>query len=203
MYGKLGRRIKIFFESYEGIDIASIRLALNYKNLPFKTVWLNFVNIKPTLQRIGAEPSPCPPEPEGVLYTVPVLVDTSASGPPAVITGILAIAEYLDDSYPERPIFPKDSRALLTFYHDYLVQHILFSMVPIILGAVPQHIPECDQAYFRETRERWLNTKLEELSPPGPNREKQMEKLKGELDSLAKILAINGDGKELIMDDYP
>ena len=33
------------------------RYLLNYKKIPYKTVWLSFPDIKPTLQKLGFRPS--------------------------------------------------------------------------------------------------------------------------------------------------
>ncbi|KAF8526698.1 hypothetical protein JB92DRAFT_2783896 [Gautieria morchelliformis] len=180
-----------------------IRLALNYKQLPFNTVWLNLIDIKPTLQRIGASPTVFPAEPEGV-YTVPVLVDASAPGPPVVVSHTLPIAEYLDERYPARPLFPPGTKPLLTLYDEHFKQRIDPLFPPLIVPHTLSILPERDKAYFRETRERWLGCKLEEISPPGSKRDTQWEKLKEELEALAGLhtdLSGDGEGKLFVLGD--
>lgn len=153
-----------------------LRLALNYKRLPFKTVWLNMVDIKPTMQRIGASPTVLSVEPDGV-YTVPVLVDAS---------------------HPERPIFPEGTKALLTLFYDHFQQKFFPVLLPLLLPRTLPFLAECDHAYFRETRERWLG-RLEDMCPTAAKREEQLQKLKEELNAMDKLLSKNGEGNELVV----
>ncbi|KAH7921616.1 hypothetical protein BV22DRAFT_1132124 [Leucogyrophana mollusca] len=70
--------------------------ALGYKNLPFTTVWIEFPDIEPRMKALGATPSPKSP----TRYTLPVIEDTKTS---AVVMDSLAIAAYLDRTYPDTP----------------------------------------------------------------------------------------------------
>ena len=63
------------------------RFILNYKGLPYKTVFLNFVDIKPTLQALDVPPL------EGDHYTVPAIIDKDTG---RRVSDSYRIAEYLD-----------------------------------------------------------------------------------------------------------
>ncbi|KAF8518717.1 hypothetical protein JB92DRAFT_2901346 [Gautieria morchelliformis] len=87
------------------------RPVLNYKRIPYKTVWLSYPDIESTLTKLGCAAIATKPEdPTKSHYTLPAIVDTGSS-PPAVIIGSLAVAEYLDTKYPARPVFPKQGTA--------------------------------------------------------------------------------------------
>lgn len=60
---------------------------LNLKGLPYKTTFLNFVDIKPTFQAAKVPPS------EGEFYTVPAIIDPATG---AAVSDSVKIAVYLD-----------------------------------------------------------------------------------------------------------
>ena len=39
------------------MGLSSIRYALNYKKLPYKTVWVEFHEIEPAAKKVGAKPT--------------------------------------------------------------------------------------------------------------------------------------------------
>ena len=73
--------------------------ALNYKKLPFKRIEVPFSAIEATAKSLGASPTGTWPNgtPE---YTIPILRDSDSG---AVISDSVAIAEYLDKTYPDAP----------------------------------------------------------------------------------------------------
>jgi len=156
------------------------------------------IDIKPTMEKLGVKRSLSRFEPDGI-YTVPVLVDETFPGPPKIISESNPIAEYLDQTYPERRIFPEGSRAVLELYGAHLIQGVFFTLMPLILILVLDHLAECDHAYFRESRERWLGTKLEDLSSTAAKREENLGKFKTELDGLATLLDKNGKDSLFIL----
>jgi glutathione S-transferase len=79
-----------------------IRLALNYKQIPYKTVWVEFADVQAVGQRIGATPSTA--YPDGTpRYTLPTIYDPNTG---RTVSDSVAIAKYLDEQYPERRLFP-------------------------------------------------------------------------------------------------
>ncbi|KAL0060577.1 hypothetical protein AAF712_012635 [Marasmius tenuissimus] len=79
--------------------VRKIIFALNYKKLPFKIEVLPFGSLEPTARSLGA--SPTGTHPDGTpKYTVPFLYDSDKS---KIVTESFAIAEYLDETYPDTP----------------------------------------------------------------------------------------------------
>lgn len=82
------------------------RLSLNYKGLPYKTEWVDFPDIRALYDKVGAKPHPgFTGEP---YYSLPLIVDDTTG---AVIGESLAIAKYLDDTYPDTPKIIPDAES--------------------------------------------------------------------------------------------
>jgi len=43
------------------MSLSSVRYALNYKRLPYKTVWVEFHEIEPVAKKVGAKPTTAKP----------------------------------------------------------------------------------------------------------------------------------------------
>ena len=169
---------------------------LNYKRIPYKTEWIPFPDIAATLQKLAV--SPISIDPDGnPLYTLPAIIDTSGD-PPVIVTDSLSIAEYLDEKYSERPVLPKESKALQYIFEETFRRTVGPHFRKILIPHVWHLLDERSQGYFRETRERWNRRygdgKLEEWSPEGPVRENHWALLKNGFDTLAVILEKNGPG---------
>ncbi len=122
-----------------------IRLALAHKGLAVETVPWHFTD-KDAIAFSG----------QGA---VPVLQDGEQ-----VVTDSWAIAEYLDKTYPEKPLLDgPQGRALASFARHWsqnVLSGILLRGVLLDIYAV---IREEDKAYFRESREKRLGMKLEDF----------------------------------------
>jgi glutathione S-transferase len=81
------------------------RIVLNYKHISYKTVWVDYADVQPTLKAIGAEPSTHYAD-GSPRYTVPTIFDPNTN---KFVTDSLEIAKYLDLHYAERPVFPQGS----------------------------------------------------------------------------------------------
>jgi glutathione S-transferase len=113
---------------------------------------------------------------------VPVLLDGDTS-----IADSWAIANYLEDTYPDRPsLFGGDGgRAMgrmLNWWGDVVVMGGLF---PLIVADIPAHLKPVDAAYFRKTREARLGKPLEETAA---DRDKSVESFRKSLDPLRLTL---------------
>lgn len=168
---------------------------MNYKRIPYKTVWLSYPDIEPTLAKLGAKASATKADdPSKPHYTLPAILDETGDTP-VVIVDSLKIAEYLDKKYPERPVFPKSGKALEYafegFFGSILGQHCFLLLLPRVL----EILDEPSQVYFRATREKAFGIKFEEFSPEGPVRDALWKKL--ELETFHKLGAVldkNGPG---------
>jgi hypothetical protein len=96
------------------------RLVLNYKSIPYKTVWVEYVNIQRACQAIGATATEKRPNGEP-RYTLPTIVVADTG---EVISDSAKIAVYLDARYPDKPLFPVDKVGEQLAYEAQLF-HIL------------------------------------------------------------------------------
>jgi glutathione S-transferase len=91
---------------------------------------------------------------------VPVLVDGETS-----VADSWAIANYLEDHYPERPSLfgGEGGRAvgrMINWWGDVTVVGGLF---PLIVADIPSHLKPVDAAYFRSSREARFGKPLEQV----------------------------------------
>jgi glutathione S-transferase len=116
--------------------------------------------------------------------SVPVLVDGET-----VVHDSWAIAEYLDETYPERPLFQcSQARAAGLFIKHWTEEVLQPSVLRVIVGDVLIHLHDKDKAYYRETRERRLGARLEDIAA---DRAANLERLDSALAPLRATLAIN------------
>src|ERR1700686_3425941 len=91
---------------------------------------------------------------------VPVLLDGEAS-----VADSWAIANYLEDTYPDRPSLfgGEGGRALgrmISWWGDVTV---VGGMFPLIVADIPAHLKPVDAVYFRRTREARFGKPLEDV----------------------------------------
>ncbi len=101
-----------------------VRLILDYKQLPYKTVEVMPGMGQVELYRLSGQ------------RQVPVLKDGAT-----VVTDSTAIAIYLDETYPERPILPADGamRGLCMMLEDWADESIGPNARKAMIGAFNQH----------------------------------------------------------------
>ncbi|KAK1762464.1 hypothetical protein QBC33DRAFT_501124 [Phialemonium atrogriseum] len=137
-----------------------IRLMLNYKHIPYKTIFLEFPDIEPTLKGLGIVPAESSSGYKHK-YTVPAIqhVPTNTyimdSGP---------IAQFLESTYPDPPV-PLTSelgREVEAKTRALLGPAFRTSVMPREIGILSPRAEE----YFRRTREASLGHRLEDLLDP-------------------------------------
>lgn len=166
-----------------------IRIALNYKGIPYKTEWVEYPDIEEGIKKVGGAPTSKKADGRDH-YTLPAIHDSSTG---KTITDSMAIALYLEDTYPDTPrLFPKGSRAAIQLFNS----HFSSSVASLLLVMLP---PTClllnppSAEYFRRTREQSYGKKLEEFAPPGPERDAAWAKVQEGFDALAKLYEKNGN----------
>jgi glutathione S-transferase len=134
---------RIYFSPY----CWRIRMALRHKALDFESIPWHFTET----DRLAASGG----------KRVPVIVDGSTA-----MGESWDIAAYLDTTYPDTPALLSDdaARTRAKFIEAWCNATVFPTMRPIAVMAVFNLVADKDRTYFRESRERMLNARLEELS---------------------------------------
>lgn len=144
-----------------------VRLALAHKNLEVETIPWRFT------------------EKEAIAVSgqgrVPVLIDGDR-----VVSDSWAIAEYLDETYPENPLFgSEEAKSLSYFIKNWDESALLRALGPVVLFNVFKHLHPKDKAYFRESREAQIGQSLEEFSADS---EAKLEQFRKVLTPIRRVL---------------
>jgi glutathione S-transferase len=187
MEGSVGNQ---FLRSVNHISTLLIfdRFVLNLKQLRYKTVYLEFPEIRGVLQQAGASPTS---NIDGTpVYSLPTIVD-DATG--AAICDSFKIAEYLDKHYPETPkAFPPGSEALqAAFYHQFLEMFLVFA--PILITKTPSVLNPVSYEYYHRAREEMFGKPFGEIMPGGEELD-QLWKKTGEFFDLVDRWYEKSDG---------
>jgi len=117
------------------------------------------------MKEIGATPGKHPYG--GEMYTLPVLRDPNTG---AIITDSWDIVVYLDNTYPAKPVFPKDTKGLIcAFGAAYMDQFWPATKFPLVRSR--EILTERSAEYYLTTRQQYFSQKVEEWSPEGPERD--------------------------------
>jgi glutathione S-transferase len=92
---------------------------------------------------------------------VPVLLDGEK-----VVSDSWAIAEYLEDTYPDRPSLfgTADARRLSRFINCWADATVNPALARLLLTDIYAHLHEKDRRYFRDSREKRFGMLLEQVS---------------------------------------
>ncbi|MCB1381625.1 MAG: glutathione S-transferase family protein [Notoacmeibacter sp.] len=123
-----------------------VAMALAHKGLDFETVPTPFTKV--------------PAVEGGVSKTIPVINDKGQ-----VVADSFAIAEYLEDTYPDRPSLfgGEGGRALSRFVESWSQLTIHPYLVRVAIMDIHDFLEPADQAYFRTDREGKFGRPLEEV----------------------------------------
>jgi glutathione S-transferase len=113
---------------------------------------------------------------------VPVIVDGGQ-----VVHDSSAIAEYLEERYPDRPsLFPgAAARGLSKFVQNWTETVLQAGLVRLVVLDIWKHIGPADQEYFRQSREARFGTTLEEVVK---DREAHLPAFRASLDPLRRTV---------------
>lgn len=121
-----------------------IRMALAHKGLSVDAQPWRFTETD-RVQELGSK-------------TVPTIVDGDQQ-----VTDSWQIANYLEDTYPDRPaLFPngRQELMLIRYFADAVT---IPGIARIVIRDIYDHLAEKDKAYFRESREARFGVTLEEM----------------------------------------
>ncbi|KAF2658816.1 hypothetical protein K491DRAFT_689885 [Lophiostoma macrostomum CBS 122681] len=174
-----------------------IRLILNYKSIPYKTEFLEFPDIAPTLKGFGIQPdkqangSPSK-------YTVPAIHHIPTN---TYIMDTIPIAAFLESTYPSPPLIL-----------DSAYGHALEARLRAVVGKatwtsiVPREVKILSPrsaAYFRRTREAVLGHPLEDLLEPPEKEERMYEGLQEGMRELSEALLRNREEGPFVLGKWP
>jgi glutathione S-transferase len=171
------------------------------KRIPYKTIWLEYPDIKKTLSEAGIAHTDMGND-GGPRFTCPAIIDPQPGslgitgegdndGSVVAMADSFLIADYLDKKYPEPSLFPHGSRALQHSFLQYWGKKLisLNSIERLNVALAHNQLTPRSQEYFRRTRERRFGMKLEEVLPPGPQRDKEIEEVRQAFDEFDKLLS--------------
>ncbi|KAI6120881.1 hypothetical protein EDD16DRAFT_805835 [Pisolithus croceorrhizus] len=181
--------------NYWSPNTAKSRFILGCKGLPFRVEWVEYCDIAPRMKEIGARQNKLPDGRDG--YTLPVLNDPNTG---ALITDSWEIAEYLEKTYPEKPIFPNQSKGLIRAF-DAVVMSLLRTAFKFPMLRSTEIMNERGAEYFIAAREEGFKEKFSEFSPEGPKRDEHWANLERMFDT-SKEWYDEEEGKWLMGDVF-
>ncbi|KAE9366558.1 hypothetical protein N431DRAFT_487129 [Stipitochalara longipes BDJ] len=134
-----------------------IRLMLNYKQIPYRTIFLEFPDIEPTLKGLGLVPSVSASGATNK-YTVPAIHHVPTD---TYMMDSSPIAQFIESTYPDPPV-PLTSelgREIETKARSVIGTVFRMSVMPREMGILSPRAQE----YFRRTREATIGHPLEDL----------------------------------------
>lgn len=147
-----------------------IRFALAHKGLEVEDVAVGFTE-KEKIAFSGQQ-------------LVPVIVDGNKGG--KVVFDSHQIACYLDDTYPEKPLFGSDAaRGAARFIHNWVGLTFFPGVIGLIIADLYKRVRDADQAYFRESREKRFGKRLEDIQA---GREQRLPAFRASLEPLRILL---------------
>jgi len=159
------------------------RYGLNIKGLKRTTIfWLSFAEIAGEMKKLGV------PQTEVGKYTVPTIIDPITG---RAVTDSIAIAQYLDEQYPDTPaLVPEGSYDAQFRFADSISQGAVYKAIfPILTPNLLYALDEGDREALRASSEKNTGKKFEDIAPKGADLAVQLKKIESGLDEAAKATA--------------
>jgi len=125
------------------------------------------------MKSIGAKQIKRPKGPDA--YTVPVVSDPNTG---ALITDSIEIASYLEKTYPEKPIFPHNSEALIRAF-DNAVVGLIMPAVKFLIGRSAEILSPDSAKFYMDVRSKEFKLPWDEFVSEGAKREMEEALEKG------------------------
>ncbi|KAL2814773.1 hypothetical protein BJX63DRAFT_190694 [Aspergillus granulosus] len=171
-----------------------IRLMLNYKRIPYKTIFLEFPDIEETLK-----PLVPPPTSEGkIKYTVPTIYHIPSD---SYIMDSAQIAPFLESTYPEPPV-PLTSELGGTI--EAQARGVMGAALGDSMMSREMNIlsPRA-QEYFRRTREAHLGHRLEDLLADPEEEERSWDAISEGIRTVSGLIRTNKDNGPFVLGARP
>jgi glutathione S-transferase len=159
---------------------------LNFKKLPYETVWVEYPDIEKICKEIGAEATRTHSDGRP-LYTLPAILDPNTN---TAVSDSYRIAEYLEKTYPDSPkLFPKGSEGMQAAFYELFTKTVHAGFPRLVLNAVRDVLNPTSQAHFRASVEELFGDKMEEFNEGA---EEQWEGFKAAFSKVAVWYDKNG-----------
>jgi len=147
-----------------------IRYALAHKGLKHEDIGVGFIE-KDRVAFSGQQ-------------LVPVIVDKNKGD--KVVSDSWQIANYLEDTYPDKPMFGSpQARGAARFINNWVGTTMFPGVIGLIMADLYKRVRNEDQPYFRESREKRFGKTLEALQE---GRESRLPAFRASLDPLRILL---------------
>lgn len=158
------------------------RYCLTFKGLPFQTVWLEFPDIKPFYEQHSLAPTtllvikrtPTPVD------TLPIIMDPNTN---RLITDSFAIAQYLDEQYPDTPKALPNSTAALVYVFQTAFRNAIMGASLLACFRGVQKLNPVSKEYYIRTRGEQFGIPWEQFASP-EKREQQWNALRVACDTM-------------------
>ena len=146
---------------------------MSYKGLPFVTVWVEYSEIATVMKSIGAKQIKRPDGSD--VYTLPVVSDPNTG---ALITDSIEIASYLEKTYPEKPIFPHNSEALIRAF-DTAFTDLTIPALKFLIGRSAEVMSPDSAEFLKNARSKDFKLPWDEIVSEGSKRQMEEHLEKG------------------------
>ncbi|KAJ2915892.1 hypothetical protein MD484_g4525, partial [Candolleomyces efflorescens] len=193
------------------LNMWRIRLALNYKNLPYKTQWVEYPEIAPVLKSHNIGPTKYH-EDGSPYYSVPAILDIDDN------TGVLKvamaesydIAKYLDEAYPDTPrLTPDDEgqvKVVKEFTDGFMGIIFLPSLYLTLCKGVLAKLNPASHEHFSKARAKdiypfYQKDRLEDITLSAEEEAELWTKTKGLFDALEERIKGTDDKGQWFLGD--
>ncbi|KAK1076413.1 hypothetical protein LTR33_008969 [Friedmanniomyces endolithicus] len=186
-----------------------IRLMLNYKKIPYRTAFLEFPDIEPTLKKLnhligspttrGVDPGTTPSGQKNTYYSVPVIQHFPSN---TLLMDSSRIAHFLETTYPDPAVALVSPLGVQIENHSRLVIGSVFrtSVMPREIHVLSPR----SQEYFRRTREARLGDgqRLEGLLADGKE-DRSWEAAREGMQVIGELLRTNAVAGPFVLGAKP
>jgi glutathione S-transferase len=159
-------------------------MVLNYKNIPYKTEWIEYPDLEPKFKALGIPPNPKDAPGYFADYSSPTLRYPDGT----FQMDSWPIALELEKRYPEHSLHLDDPLALKIRDH---IPEIVSPIVPHLIPKVAHILNKPSQDFFLSTRETMFGKPLAQVEAEGAT-EECWEKAKAPAKEAGDLLRANG-----------
>ncbi|CAH0024862.1 unnamed protein product [Clonostachys rhizophaga] len=174
-----------------------IRLMLNYKRIPYRTIFLEFPDIEPTLKELGIA---CHDSGSGSKhkYTVPAIYHVSTD---TYIMDSPAISKFLESTYPSPPVQLTSGlgREIELKARTTLAPAFAASVMPREINILSPRSKE----YFRRTREAFIGRRLEDLCADSEKEEQAWDAIADDMRAVGELMLTNKAEGPFVLGAHP